>query len=148
MHDGTQVRWRHNMRSQRKVCRRIACQQRWQQRRYQGRGQREPLYCSLKRDGPIGKVLAHRRLSKNYQQQRQVVWTSSTPKCLPKQGMIAAQISHTTRKVKQTNGKENVIVRSNRPMEGKMWLYPSIRYISIARKARMSVENGDIESLP
>ena len=45
---------------------------------------------------------------------------SGTPKCLPKQGVIAAQISLTTREVKQTNGKENVVVGLNRPMEGKM----------------------------
>ena len=51
-----------------------------------------------------------------YHQRRQVVRENSTPKCLPKQGIIAAQSIHTTRKVKQTNGKDNVIVRSNREL--------------------------------
>ena len=45
---------------------------------------------------------------------------SGTPKCLLKQGIITARISATTGKVKQTNGKENVVVRLNRPMERKM----------------------------
>src|ERR1041385_1371309 len=35
---------------------------------------------------------------------------SSTTKCLHKQGIITAQIGHITRKVKQTNGRENVMI--------------------------------------
>ena len=39
--------------------------------------------------------------------------------CLPKQGIITAQLSQITRKVKQNNGKEYVIIMIIRPMERK-----------------------------
>ena len=35
---------------------------------------------------------------------------NSTPKCLHKQGIITARIIYIQRKVKQTNGKENVMI--------------------------------------
>ena len=56
---------------------------------------------------------------------------SGTIRCLPKQGIISAQLSQITGNVKQKNGKENVIIRLNRPMERKgvytqeLGVYPS-----------------------
>ena len=40
------------------------------------------------------------------------------------------------RKVKQNYGKENVIIRLNRPMARKMCLYLGIKSISFPRKGR------------
>ena len=45
---------------------------------------------------------------------------SGTTRCLPKQGIISAQLSPVTGKVKQKNGKENTIIRLNRTMERKI----------------------------
>ena len=45
---------------------------------------------------------------------------SGTTRCLPKQGIISAQLSQITGKVKQKNGKENAIIRLNRKMERKI----------------------------
>ena len=36
---------------------------------------------------------------------------SDTTRCLPKQGIITAQLSRLQKKVKQNNGKENAIIR-------------------------------------
>ena len=44
---------------------------------------------------------------------------SDTTRCLPKQGIISAQLSQVTRKVKQNNGKENMIIRLAEEWKGK-----------------------------
>ena len=51
-----------------KACQRVPSQLCRQQHQYQGEGQGEPFSCSLKRGGPVGKVLVHRRLPKCHQQ--------------------------------------------------------------------------------
>ena len=63
----------------------------------------------------------------------------STMRCLHKQGIIAAQIIYITRKIKQTNGKEDVVVWSNRPMEGEKWWYTSITCICFPREKQSKI---------
>ena len=46
----------------------IACQLRWQQRWYQGRGTKRTIFLLVERGGPIGKVLVHRWLPEYRQQ--------------------------------------------------------------------------------
>src|SRR3954467_11630388 len=74
-----------------------------------GEGRREPFSCSLRRGGPIGKVIVHRGSPKSNQQSRHFVRSSITPKCLHKQGIITTQIIYIKRTVKQTNGREKVM---------------------------------------
>ena len=88
-----------------------------------GEGRREPLSCSLRRGGPIGKVLVHRGSPKCYQQSWQLVRSSSTLKCLHKQTIITAQISYIKRKIKQTIGREKVMTHKYQciPFQGKAY---------------------------
>src|ERR1041385_2412286 len=57
--------------------------------------------CSFIRGGPIGKVLVR---------SNRLFGQSCTLKCLHQQGIITARIIYIQRKVKQTNGKENVMI--------------------------------------
>ena len=95
-----------------KTCQRVGYQLCWQQCRYQGRGTKRTIF-----------LLVEARRT-NRQSSRPSVATgksstivtgsyrqSGTKRCLPKQGIISAQLSQITRKVKQKNGKENVIMR-------------------------------------
>ena len=61
---------------------------------------------------------------------------SGTTRCLPKQGIISAQLSQITGKVEQKNGKENTIIRLNRTIERKMCLNTYFRGISFPRTSR------------
>ena len=47
----------------------------------------------------------------------------STPKCLHKQTIITAQISYITRKIKETNGREKVMIDKDQciPFQGKAY---------------------------
>src|SRR3954463_13879940 len=58
----------------------------------------------------------HRKVINN---RNRLYGQGSTPKCLHKQGIITAQTTYLGRKIKQTTGKEDMIIRSNRPMEEK-----------------------------
>ena len=51
-----------------KTCQRITCQLCWNNSGTKGGERIEPFSCSLKRGGPIGKVLVHRRLPECYPQ--------------------------------------------------------------------------------
>ena len=51
-----------------KACQRVPCQLCRQHVGTKGEGRREPFSCSLKRGGPLGKVLVHRWLPKCHQQ--------------------------------------------------------------------------------
>ena len=48
-------------------------------------------------------------------------WRGSTSRCLHKQEIITAQTSYITRKIKQTNGRENVMIHKYQciPFQGK-----------------------------
>ena len=63
-------------------------------------------------------------------------WHSGTSRCLPKQGIISARLSHITIKVKQKQWKGNTIIRLNRTMERKMCLHTYFRGISFPRTNR------------
>ena len=54
-----------------KACQRVPCQLCRQHVGTKGEGRRELFSCSLKRGGPIGKVLVHRWLPECYQQKQQ-----------------------------------------------------------------------------
>src|SRR3954468_24519659 len=75
-----------------------------------GEGRKEPFSCSLRRGGPIGKVLVHRWSPKIINNRNRLYGQGSTPKCLHKQTIITAQISYITRQIKQTNGGEKVMI--------------------------------------
>ena len=60
----------------------------------------------------------------------------NTPKWLHKQGIITAQMSYLRRRFKQTNGKEDMVIRSNSPMEGEKGRYTSITCITFPRESR------------
>ena len=55
-----------------------------------GEGRREPFSCSLRRGGPIGKVLVHRWSRKVINNRNRLYGQGSTPKCLHKQTIITA----------------------------------------------------------
>src|SRR5438067_1709088 len=89
------------MRSRYKVCHRIACQLYRQQHRYQEQWTKRTTWQSSRPSAVTKKVIHD---SNRWYGQ------GSTPKCLHKQGIITAQISYITRKVEQTNGRENVMI--------------------------------------
>ena len=69
---------------------------------------------------------------------------SDTTRCLPKQGIISAQLTQITGKVKQKNGKENTIIRLNRTMERKIVITHNYQeYILLMGKQNMAYRVGE-----
>ena len=66
-------------------------------------------------------------------------WQSGRPRCFHKQGVIPAYVIMILEKVKQTNGKENVINWLITPMERNMCLHTSFRGISFRKKERSMI---------
>ena len=113
-----------------------------------GKGQREPFSCSLNEAGQQAKfssIGGYRNVVTiavgSYRQ-------SCTPRCLPKQGIISAQISQLTRKVKQNNGKENVSIHLIRTMEREKCLNTNIRSISFQGQAVGDIHDMIVSRLP
>ena len=84
------------------------------------RNKEKPFFCSLNEANQLAKFLptgGYRNIittvTGSYRQ-------SGSTRCLPKQGIISAQLSQITGNVKQKNGKENTIIRLNRTMERKI----------------------------
>ena len=120
-----------------KAGQRVACRLCREQRRYQGRGMKRTIFLLVERGGPIGKVLVHRWLPECHQQKQQGLTDRVVHRGVYiSNDLLLLRSYRSQERFKQINGKENVIIRSNRTMERKMCLNTYFKGISFQRTSR------------